>query len=162
MGGSDITNLTSNIVKSLLSIENIKISIIVGPFFSHHQELKNIIKSNQNITLNVSPSKIWKLFSKADVAISNGGNTLFELACMGIPTLCIPSVKHEIKYSQVFHSQNFSLSLKLREKNPIIIRSSLLKILDDPKLQKQMCIAGKKIVDGKGLSRVTKILLEIS
>jgi spore coat polysaccharide biosynthesis predicted glycosyltransferase SpsG len=159
IGGSDVFNLTTTILKSIISIEKIKIFIIIGPFFTHHKKLRNIIKSNPHITLNSSPTKIWKLFSKADVAISNGGNTLFELSCMGIPTLCIPTMKHEIKYVQVFSSQNFSYGLKLRERNLFAIQSSLLKILNDTKLQKQMCSSGKKIVDGQGLSRVTKIIL---
>jgi UDP-2,4-diacetamido-2,4,6-trideoxy-beta-L-altropyranose hydrolase len=160
MGGSDVSNLTTNVVKALSDVDKIKISVIIGPFFSCRNELKKIIKLNKNITLNISPTKIWKQFSKSNIVISNGGNTLFELACLGIPTLCIPSVKHEIKFAEVFNSQNFSINLNLRQRNHSIIKSAFLKLLDDLTMQKEMCVAGKKIVDGNGLPRVAKIILK--
>ncbi|MDC0155298.1 hypothetical protein OAI83_02985 [Nitrosopumilus sp.] len=161
MGGSDKYNLTTTTVKSLLTIDNLHLSIIIGPFFSHKKTLMKIISSNPNISLHISPSKIWQIFSTADVAVCTGGNTLFELACMGIPTLSIPSVEHEIKYTEKFNSQNFSLNLKLREKNLDLIKSSILQLIYDVKLQKKMSIHGQKIIDGKGLSRVTKEILNL-
>ena len=159
MGGSDKFNLTTRTVKSLMKINNIHISIIVGPFFSHTETLMKIISSKPNVTLYESPPKIWKIFSSADIAICTGGNTLFELACMGIPTLCIPSVIHEIKYAEEFKLQKFSLNLALREKNMKHIKSTILNLISDIKLQKKMCISGQKIIDGKGLSRVTKEII---
>lgn len=159
MGGSDKFNLTTAVVKSLLDMKNIHLLIIIGPFFSHSKTLKKFFSSKSNISLYISPSKIWKIFSSADIAICTGGNTLFELACMGIPTLCIPSVNHEIKYAEEFKSQNFSLNLNLREKNFVRIKSSVLQLISDVKLQRKMCVSGQKIIDGKGLSRVSKIIL---
>ena len=147
MGGSDKYNLTTTTVKSLLTIDNLHLSIIIGPFFSHKKTLMKIISSNPNISLHISPSKIWQIFSTADVAVCTGGNTLFELACMGIPTLSIPSVEHEIKYTEKFNSQNFSLDLELREKNLDLIKSSILQLIYDVKLQKKMSIHGQKIID---------------
>lgn len=161
MGGSDKFNLTTSTVKSLLDVDNLDISIIIGPFFSHTQTLMKIISSKSNVSLYKSPPKIWKIFSFADIAICTGGNTLFELACMGIPTLCIPSVTHEIKYAEEFNSQNFSLNLALREKNMEPIKSSILNLISDIKLQKKMCVSGQKIIDGKGLSRVTKEIINL-
>lgn len=160
MGGSDPYNLTTPIVKALLQIQNLHLSVIVGPFFSHPKILKKLIESNKNISLHESPSKIWKIFSDADVVMCNGGNTLFELVCMGIPTICIPMVKHEIKYTQKFNSYNCSLNLKLREKNPLLIKSTVLNLVNDIKLRKTMSVHSQKTIDGKGLFRVTKKILE--
>jgi len=160
MGGSDPFDLTTTIVNSLLHIENLRLSVILGPFFQNTKKLKKMIRSSQNISFHESPSKMWKLFSNADIAISNGGNTLFELACIGIPTICIPTVKHEIKYTEKFNSQNFSLNLKLREKNSHLITSSVLNLINNTKLLKTMSYNGQKMVDGKGLFRVTKKILE--
>lgn len=163
LGGSDADNLTSHVVKSISKLENLNAYVIVGPFFSKYKRLKQFIKSGNsvNIKLITHSNEIWKSFSLADIAISNGGNTLFELACLGIPTLCIPSVKHEIKYTESFALHNFSKNLGLRQKNPTKINNAILELLNDHKLQKTMCVSGKKIVDGKGLSRVLKIILKL-
>lgn len=162
MGGSDPLNLTEKILKSILNINQIKILVVMGPFFSYEKRIQKIVKNHQNVLLKKSPKNMWSIFSNSDIVISNGGNTLFELACMGIPTLCIPSVKHEIKYTENFSSKNFSINLSLRQQNPLKIKNSLIRIINDQKIQKQMCSAGKKIVDGNGLLRVIKIIKEFT
>lgn len=161
MGGSDPYNLTTSTTESILKIPNLHLSVIIGSFFSHKNLLKKLIKSNQKISLYESSNQIWKIFSNADLVICNGGNTLFELTCMGVPTMCIPMVKHEIKYAQEFSSKNCISNLNLREKNTSIIRSNVLKLLNNTKLRKTMCIHSKKTVDGKGLNRVLKKILEL-
>ena len=160
MGGSDPNNLTTSVVKAISVIKTIKITIIIGPLFSHLSELKSVISGNNRIKLINSTNTIWKDLSRADVVISNGGNTLFELAALSVPTLCIPAFQHEIKYTNAFMSKNFSINLGFKQKNPTKINTSLLKLLEDMPLRKKMCFSGKKIVDGKGLSRVVKIILK--
>lgn len=161
MGGSDPYNLTTIVVKSLMKIPNLHLLIVVGSFFSHKNLLKELIKFNPKISLHESPDKIWKIFSKADLAISNGGNTLFELTCMGVPTICIPMVKHEIKYTQEFSSKNCTLNLKLREKNHSKIRSGVIELLENTQLRKTMSIHSQKTIDGKGLNRVLNKIWEL-
>ena len=159
MGGVDPNNLTLNVVNSIKDIKIIDIMIVVGPFFNNTIKLKNIIKSNRHIKLIKSSEKIWRDFSKADVVITNGGNTLFELSALSIPTLSIPAFKHEIKYSEAFMNENFSINLGLKQINKKKINFNLLNLLQNISLRKKMFYSGKKIVDGKGLLRVQKIIL---
>ena len=162
MGGSDPYNLTTAIVKSLKKIPNLHLSIVIGSFFPHKNSLKKLVKSNPQMSLDESSDKIWKIFSKADIAICNGGNTLFELTCMGVPTISIPLVKHEIKYAQEFNAKKCILNLKLREKNSSKINLSVLKLLENTQLRKTMSTHSQKTIDGKGLNRVLKKIWELS
>lgn len=159
MGGSDPNNLTLNVVDSIKTIKMIDITIIVGPFFNNLIQLKNKIKSYRHIKLVTSTEEIWKDFSKADVVITNGGNTLFELSALSIPTISIPAFKHEVKYSEVFMDQNFSINLGFKQINQKIIHFNLLNLLENLSVRKKMFYSGKNIVDGKGLDRVQKIIL---
>lgn len=159
IGGSDPNHLTLYIIKSIMHLSNIKSIIIVGPFFQNVLKIKNLIKNKKNIELKFSPEKIWNEFKKADVIISKSGITLYELAIMGIPTLCISSFKHEEPSAQKFMSENFLINLGMQKniaKNQI--GNQLVKLLDNVKKRKIMSTQGKKIVDGKGLNRVTKII----
>ncbi len=159
MGGVDPNNLTLNVVNSIKDIKIINITIIVGPLFDNLSQLNKIIKSYKNIKLIKSSNEIWKDLSKADVAITNGGNTLFESCALSIPTLSIPAFKHEVKYSEAFMKENFCVNLGLREINQEKINSNLLNLLENTLLRKKMFYSGKKIIDGKGLLRVQKIIL---
>lgn len=157
MGGADPNNLTTYVVKALLGIQNIKINVIIGPLFHHLSKLKKII-SNNKIKLIYSTNKMWIELSKADIAISNGGNTLFELATLGIPTLCIPAFKHEIQYVNEFTSKSFAINLGFKQKNSNKINNALINILANTQFRKKMCLSGNEILDGKGLSRVVSII----
>lgn len=162
MGGSDQYNLTITTLNALLQIPNLHLSVIVGKFFTQKNLLKKLIQSNSRISFYDSPDNIWKIFSEADLAICNGGNTLFELTCMGIPTICIPTVKHEIKYVKEFNSRKCVLELKLRERNASKITSSVVQMLANTDLRKMMSSNCQKNIDGKGLDRVFKKICELS
>lgn len=159
MGGADPNNLTLNIVNSIKDIKIINITIIVGPLFNNLFQLNKIIKSYQNIKLIKSTNEIWKVLSKGDVVITNGGNTLFESCALCIPTISIPAFKHELRYSEAFMNENFCINLGLKQINQENINSNLLNLLENISLRKKMFFSGKKIIDGKGLLRVQKIIL---
>ena len=154
---TDEQEMFDNIHTNMIKIINI--TIIVGPLFDNLFQLNKIIKSYKNIKLIKSSNEIWKDLSKADVAITNGGNTLFESCALSIPTLSIPAFKHEVKYSEAFMKENFCVNLGLKQINPEKINSNLLNLLENTSLRKKMFYSGKKIVDGKGLLRVQKIIL---
>jgi len=159
MGGSDPDDLTSFVTKSLLALSEIKIKVVLGPLYSHHNKLKNIIKNNRNFTIVDKPKNIWKEFSRSDLAISNAGNTLFELAIMGIPTICMAAVKHQIPYAEIFAKKCFAKNVGYGKKiTQKVILNATLSILSDSRLRKKMSKAGPMIVDGKGLSRVIDVI----
>ena len=155
MGGVDPENLSLLILKSISSITNIEITVILGPFFKEKPKIIQISKKNKNVTIIFSPNNIWKIFHKADVVISNAGTTLFELSILRIPTLCIPVVNHQELYVKEFVSRGFSISLGNPSKiSQDIIRSKLRNILKNKEQRKNMYLAANQIMDGRGLLRV--------
>ena len=116
-------------------------------------------KNKKNIVIKYSSENIWNEFRKADIVISKSGITLYELAIMGIPTLCISSFKHEEPTAKKFMTKKVLINLGMQKtvtKNQI--EKQLVRLLNDVKKRKRMSSQGKKIVDGKGLIRVTKII----
>ena len=159
IGGSDPTNLTLHVLNSIINLPNIKFKIIVGPFFKNISKIKNLIKNKKNIEIKFSPKNISKQFMKADVVISKSGITLYELAIMGIPTICISSFKHEEPSAKKFMSKNSLIHLGMQKSvSEKKISNTLINLLNDTKKRKLLSSNAKKIVDGKGLSRVTKII----
>jgi len=157
IGGSDQNLISLSIVKALLNFKNIQITVIVGSFFSNILLLNRLAKSRKNISIIISPKKIWKEFKNADVAISSSGNTLFELTFQRIPTLCIAAVKHQIPYCETLAAKGSAVNLGLwKDVNDSTITKALTKILNSKYKRRKMSISGSKVLDGKGLSRVIK------
>ena len=106
---------------------------------------------------------IWLYFSKADVAISNSGNTLFEFAVIGIPTICISAVKHQIPYGDLFASKGFAVHLGFWKKvTNQAVTNKLNLLLKNRKMRKKMSFMGNKIMDGKGLKIVVNEIVAFS
>lgn len=162
MGGSDPDDLTSLVTRSLLNLDHMKLKIILGPMYVHRNRLHSLIKNKKNIQLITTPTKIWNIFSKSDIVISNAGNTLFELAIMRIPTVCISAVNHQILYAKKFSSQGFSIDLgfwkKVKEKT---IFNAVKSLMDDKQLRKKVSFYGPNIVDGKGFIRFKQIVSQL-
>ncbi len=159
MGGSNVGDLSSFIVKSILNLEKIFISVIIGPFFKKNNELVKLSQMTKKLKLVYSPSNIWNEFKKADIAISSAGNTLYELSVQRIPTISIAVVTHQVPYLEIFSSKNLCLNLGYKDKiTPQKIKNSLIFLLENPNKRKQMFRSAVQIVDGKGFVRVTKIM----
>lgn len=162
MGGSDSNELTLIIIRSIMNLKNIYIKIIVGPFFKDLKKLKQLIKNRNHISIINSPSNIWEQFKKSDVVISNAGSTLFELAIQRVPTICIPVIEHQILYAEEFSSKGFSINLGVwKDLKTNIIRKTLVKILDNKAKRRAISSLGNKLVDGKGLSRTTNLIITL-
>ncbi len=157
LGGSDPRLLTIQIVNSLLRIDSVIITVIAGPFFNN-KFLEKIPSSNR-IKMIHSSTRIWTEFHKSDLVISAAGNTLYELCVQGIPTICIPIVKHQIPYAEYFSKKGFSVNLGYDNKiNDKTLHKTVTDLLLHYKKRRQMAEASKKIIDGKGLARVVAII----
>jgi spore coat polysaccharide biosynthesis predicted glycosyltransferase SpsG len=163
MGGADPHNLSLFVVRSLQTIENIKITIIAGPFFHNVQKLKRYVIEKKHMSIIFSTQKIWKEFLQADLVISGAGNTLFELATQRIPTMCIATVEHQIPYAKSFSSKGIAVNLGFwRYISKDEIKGKVAKILADNTKRKKMYYASKNLLDGKGSLRISKIINDLS
>ena len=157
MGGSDPHRLTFKILDSLYSLKNIHIRVILGPLMKVNTRQRKYQK--KYISFIESPKSIWNEFKKSDLVISNAGNTLFELATQSIPTICIPVIEHQVPYAKFFHTNGFAINLgfwkNVKNKD---IEKNVIKLLKNTDKRKKMSFKGNKIIDGKGLFRVIKII----
>ena len=159
MGGSDQNGLTLKMVNSIIDLKNIDLKIIIGPFYKDLKKLEKLIENKKFCSIVRSPNNIWKYFKKSDVVISNAGSTLFELAIQKIPTICISAVEHQMTYANEFSRKGFSINLgfwkKIEGKN---ISKILSELLQNKVKRKKISHLGNNLVDGKGLSRISKII----
>ena len=90
MGGADPDFQTAKVLKILadvISAKSIsaKIQVIVGPAFSHREELQEISKNIAQSELIFSPSNMADIFLNSDLIISAAGSTCHEIAAMRVP-----------------------------------------------------------------------------
>ena len=96
----------------------------------------------------------------SDIAISAGGQTLYELARIGVPGIGICVADNQIESLKEWDRIGFLEYAGLYNENNIITGiDKLLKKMKNVKMRKSKSKTGRKIIDGKGsLNLVDKVI----
>jgi len=133
-GGSDVQNQSQRLKKLVdnLKIENLKVEVLKG-------------------------RNIERRLAGADLAITSGGITVWELAYLGVPTLIAETSKVESALARgVKKYQAFGYLGKVKSKSNKWIKSQVKKCMDNFVNRYQMSQNAQKIIDGRGAERIIK------
>ena len=162
MGGVDRTGATLRIIEALRPINNVSKEIILGNGFAHLKELKQLRENinDSSFRFSVGVSNLHEHMSKADIVISAGGNTLFEMACVRTPGIVLWEDEHERIQGNAFAKKEIVHCLGNGISTPIkTISNSVRILLKDVDRRKYMSQQAQESVDGCGKDRIgTKIM----
>ena len=112
-----------------------------------------------NIEVITNAKDIPELIYNADLAISSGGNMMYEFACVGIPIICLPEDEAEYNLCDQFEHWGIVKNLGYgTEINNGYLLGHINVLMNSPDKRQNMIDNGKRFVDGKGLERVLKII----
>ena len=90
MGGSDPDNVTLKVIEAikLVNDPSLEVQVVVGPSNPHEKAIRNTMHDTPCVThLSQNTTNMPELMDWADIAITAGGSTCWELAFMGVPAL---------------------------------------------------------------------------
>lgn len=164
MGGADVSGATLRVIEGLDKLDKeIQKSIIIGPGFPHHSELKGLLPepAEHNFKISYNVSNMAQSMFEADLAISHGGDTLYELACVGTPNLVLYEVEHEGIQAGVFEQKGATIRLGKGTEVPTKqITAAVSSLLQDEAKRRGLSQHEKRLIDGRGTDRVCSIILE--
>ncbi len=161
-GGDDAKNMTPKII-NLLNKEypDLRKNIIIGKAFRNIEEIKKEIDKNTNLIYYSDAGKIKEIMLESDITISAGGQTLYELARVGVPTIGICVADNQLESIKEWGKIGFLEYAGLYNKNNITTKiNRLLKNIENIEIRKLKSKVGKKFVDGKGGLNIIEILVE--
>lgn len=133
---------------------------IIYKFMAQLQEkLPNFVIKATSGTL--STKEMLTTFLESDIVISGGGQTMFELAALGVPTIPIKVAPNQDYILDFFKSIFFVNNYYSLTDNHLINH-----IVNEVKLfsyNERLCKSkiGKEIIDGKGAIRVVESILKV-
>jgi UDP-2,4-diacetamido-2,4,6-trideoxy-beta-L-altropyranose hydrolase len=162
LGGSDPDNVTLGVIRALnkVTIPGLEAKVIVGTSNHHFESLKNAMLSatcSMHILKNVD--NMSELMAWADVAVSAGGSTCWELAFMGLSSFLVPIVEHQVFNVRELGSIGTVLTAEDADMNDIdLLPSQISTLIFDSECRMQMSHEGQALVDGMGLKRVVEAI----
>jgi len=164
LGGGDLDNVTLKIIRAInkLNMEDREIRIVVGMSNPHMASLKEAADLLPfTFHFYNSEKDMPHLMAWADVAISAGGSTCWEMAFMGLPGLIIVLAENQLPIAQKLDAEGAFVNMgwhKSVRSEKIVM--ALETVMEDKEIRTQMCLRGLNLVNGAGGGRiVTSIML---
>lgn len=153
-GGSDMTNETPSVLKILSEYyPDLEKHVIIGNGFSNIDEIKVYADNNTILIFKPDAERMKQEMLECDVAISAAGQTIYELARVGVPSIIKKIV------------DNQENNIKFWDEEKCIERLNLIgdikKFLNYHYLKRQLYnLKMKKIIDGKGVSKIVNFFMK--
>ncbi|MSR86576.1 GNAT family N-acetyltransferase [Candidatus Peribacteria bacterium] len=154
LGGSDPKNVTSKILEAVNAISSsLKISVVVGGSNSHAAEIEKTAKASPHeVTIFKNVSDMASLIAEADIGITNGGTTAYELAFLQLPMIIAVLAENQRPVAAALTKAGCA--------EEWTGTASLEKLLSDAKKRALMAHTGRVCVDGDGTDRIMMRLLD--
>jgi len=157
LGGGDPENVTLKVVRALkqVGISGLEAKIVVGPTNPNLHTLQQEVDDNANLQIITNATNMPELMAWADLAVSAGGSTCWEMALLGLPNMIIFFADNQRPIAEKLHADNVALSVGWGSKLTIEdITQSLEKLIRTAPLRKIFSINSRNLVDGDGAQRV--------
>lgn len=161
MGGSDVRNLTPRII-SLLKCQYplINKKIIIGRSFSNTKEIRRSADKRTELIYNADAGGMKEVMLSSDIAVSAGGQTLYELARIGVPCVAINTADNQVYDIYGWQKAGFiKYAGDWKDRALVNKASSLVTKLLGYQARLNLSKAGRKFIDGKGAQRIAEEIL---
>lgn len=162
LGGSDPENVTLKVLQALqhLEIDGVEALVVVGGGNPHYEEVQSAVRASRlPMRLDSNVTNMPDLMAWADVAVSAGGSTCWELAFMGVSSLIIPWASNQLPVAAALDDMGVFFNLGwYGDISADLIAQEVSRLLLTPEIRAEITRRGQNLVDGNGAIRVLPCL----
>ncbi len=162
-GGSDVRDLSLQVLELLRERHPfLRKFLVVGGGFRDPERLRSLMDENTLLIRSPDAGEMKRIMLASDIAISAGGQTLYELARVGVPAIGVVVAENQLGNVEGWSRAGFLLSAG-RWDSPDLLENihRLILYLRDRNIRRRMSEAGRRLIDGKGSLRIAGKLLEV-
>lgn len=163
LGGSDPDNQTLKVIQALQQVEvaDLKIVVVVGASNPYRNELESAVRHSPfTIQILHNVTNMPELMAWADLVVTGGGSTCWELAFMGTPGIIMVLADNQAESSRVLDEQHAFISLGYSQLVKVEdIRDVLQALVFDSKRRRALSQVCNLLVDGQGVAQVVNHII---
>lgn len=161
-GSVDSGDYTTRAILAIRELESsqLRVDVVTGMANPRRQSIEALCRQDSRFSYHCQVTNMAELMAAADLAISAGGFTSYELAYMGVPSILFPLSPIQERVSAELAARGAALRLGQTDVFPEAeLRESLRILLDSAARCRQMTCAANEIFDGAGAQRVADVLM---
>ena len=162
-GGSDPFNVTEQILDSIDTYQFQTTDVICGIYNTNYNKFVKKYENNKNIKFHQAVNNIEQYMKNADIAISAGGTTLYELCAIGTPAISFSFADNQLDNVRQFQEDGLIDYAGDARMDDIAgtINQYLTRYRNDFELRKEKSEKMQKMVDGKGAERIARAIVTL-
>ena len=158
MGGGDFHNVTLKIINALKISDypGVEVKIVIGPANPHRDSVQNELQDAHFKWEVLGPvDNMAKLMSWADLAITAGGGTCWELAFMGVPFFLVVTADNQKRSATGIADAHAGINMGWPEDfSAMELAGKIVRLLENPQQRRELSQNGQQLVDGRGVLRL--------
>ncbi len=160
-GGADPYDVLRQLLNTIDVEVYKRIDVICGKYYQNFEKLLDRYRQSKKIYIHKAVDDMWNYMKKADIVVSAGGTTLYELCACGTPVISYSLADNQLgNVLQFDEEQIIDYVGDVRDSGTIFkIDEYLRKYYSDEKLRSERSKKMRQVVDGKGAERIAKYLL---
>lgn len=160
LGGGEQNEVILKVIHALRQVKGLEALVLLGGKDPDSRKLESHLDGALSTFRIVNDlASMPERMAWADMALSAGGSTCWELAFMGLPSLVLVLAENQRPVAESLESRGVALNLGwhalLSESDLVAALSGLIR---DYTRRRQMSERGRQLVDGQGAARVVSIL----
>lgn len=160
-GGDDKRGMTSKVLSLLVEKHaHLTKNVVIGNGFQNMSEIEMVSDKKTNLIYSPVADGMKKIMLESDIAICAGGQTLSELARVGVPTIAVTIADNQMNNVKGWQEAGFIEYAGWWEDKDVLdnIQRSVIK-LGDSETRESRYQKGKRVINGKGAQLIVDILL---
>jgi len=164
LGGSDPEGIAGLVLRALEGCaDEFSVQLVIGASNPRGDRYRRAAENSHHaIRVHEDVRDLAPLMTGADLAITAGGSTCWELAYLGVPSLVIIGADNQIAIAEALEraggGRNLGRHTELTEER---LKQHLAEVLSDSGLLARMSASQTQLLDGLGSRRVVAALREI-
>ena len=159
-GGTDRYDVYEQLLSRIDLSQYKRIDVICGMYDKKYEMIKHRYREHANVVVHQAVEDIEKYMQAADMAVSAGGFTLYELCACGTPAVSFSLADNQLCNVRKFHADQMIEYAGDARFDPVAekISACLEKYRCDYK-ERRRSLKMQQLADGRGAERIAKALL---
>ncbi|WP_217969376.1 UDP-2,4-diacetamido-2,4,6-trideoxy-beta-L-altropyranose hydrolase [Adlercreutzia caecimuris] len=134
------------------------IDVVVGPLSKFNV---NLLQGGK-IYVHENVKHMSSLMASVDLAVSAAGSTLYELCCVGVPTVALPIVENQLANAIGFSQLGLGASVVRTDWSKDDVRDIVASLISSKQLRLRFSTNSRASVDGRGAQRIAQVINAVS
>ena len=165
IGGADPGRLTARLIRwAIAGLGAVTLDVVAGPLVDDVASIREAVRSVPGrVTLHESPKHLRDLMLAADLAITGGGQTVYELAAIGTPMVAIRLAENQRLNVEAMRDAGvieYAGGVDDAALESVLV-ATLAAVGADPRRRAEMSQRGRDLVDGRGAARLARALVDL-